>query len=319
MAQDEETLRAAILFVCKGEISRRKAHSARAVSTRSWRVSCSRPAEPPRSPLDCCDQSHSRSLSEPTRDGLFFAPVSMAEANGAPPESSADQRPVAQSPPLSHPAVTSTDPPFPPTSVSDSGLSKRPRDARLIHLILGNLGVTAYQERVPLQLMDFAYRYTSSTLQDALHLTAEQYGTAGPIGGRIAASHDLSAITLQSIRLSIESRNHYQFNPGLPKEYLQELAQEKNRIALPPVSRDVGLRLPPERYCLTGVGFGLKNEWEVDGDETGENVDFPMGGGERNGVGNKEGGDRGDDDDARMEDIFGDDAEANEDKPMEVG
>jgi len=36
--------------------------------------------------------------------------------------------------------------------------SRKPRDARIIHLILSSLGVTSYQERVPLMLMDFAYR-----------------------------------------------------------------------------------------------------------------------------------------------------------------
>lgn len=33
-----------------------------------------------------------------------------------------------------------------------------PRDARLVHLILTSLGVEAYQQNVPLQLMTFAHR-----------------------------------------------------------------------------------------------------------------------------------------------------------------
>lgn len=44
-----------------------------------------------------------------------------------------------------------------PESPADAG-GRKPRDARLIHLMLANQGVTAYQERVPLMLMDFAYR-----------------------------------------------------------------------------------------------------------------------------------------------------------------
>lgn len=43
-------------------------------------------------------------------------------------------------------------------STTDNGLSRRPRDARVIHLMLSSMGVNAYQERVPLQIMDFAYR-----------------------------------------------------------------------------------------------------------------------------------------------------------------
>ena len=208
-----------------------------------------------------------------------------------------------QTPPPSQPATTSIDPTFPVNSLTDPGLRKRPRDARIIHMIVANLGVNAYQERVPLQLMDFAYRYTSSTLQDALHFTSENYTTStNAPPGKVAANHDSNAITIPSLRLSIGSRTHYQFNPGLPKEYFQELAQEKNRITLPIVTRDNGLRLPPEKYCLTGVGFGLKEEWDSEGEEylrEGEQiVDVVMA--------EEGGGENGDDeDDERMEDVFG--------------
>ena len=208
-----------------------------------------------------------------------------------------------QTPPPSQPATKPVDPSFPANSLVDSGLGKRPRDARIIHMILANLGVNAYQERVPLQLMDFAYRYTSSTLQDALHFTSENYTTStNAPPGKIAANHDLSAITLPSLRLSIGSRTHYQFNPGLSKEYFQELAQEKNRVTLPPTGREFGLHLPPEKYCLTGVGFGLKEEWDSEGEDDpkeGEQIaDVSMA--------DEEGEDNIDEEsDERMEDVFG--------------
>ena len=87
----------------------------------------------------------------------------MAEANGAAPDAiSAAHQSSSQDDPT---AADSMNPSFPTNSPVDNGQSKRPRDARLIHLVLANYGVNAYQERVPLQLMDFAYRYTSSTLQ----------------------------------------------------------------------------------------------------------------------------------------------------------
>ena len=217
-----------------------------------------------------------------------------------------------QTPPPSQPAITSTDPTFPANSMVDSGFGKRPRDARIIHMILANLGVNAYQERVPLQLMDFAYRYTSSTLQDALHFTSENYTpSSNAPSGKAAANHDLNAITLPSLRLSIGSRTHYQFNPGLSKEYFLELAQEKNRIALPPISNDYGLRLPPEKYCLTGVGFGIKDEWIGEGEEGsgegGQIADVLM-------AEEGEDGNADDEDDERMEDVFGD---AYDDKDTE--
>ncbi|MCJ1350021.1 MAG: Transcription initiation factor TFIID subunit 9 [Icmadophila ericetorum] len=202
--------------------------------------------------------------------------------------------------PTSQPPVpTSANATFPATSSTDNGLSKRPRDARLVHMILANLGVTAYQERVPLQLMDFAYRYTSSTLQDALHLTSETYGTSAPGGGgKSNAANDLSPIALASLRLSIASRTHYQFNPNLPKDFYHDLAQERNRVTLPPVGKESGIRLPPEQYCLTGVGWGLREEWDSEGEEAAEvedTMDI-----------RREEGEGEDEVDETMEDIFGD-------------
>ena len=155
---------------------------------------------------------------------------------------------------------------IPAAMSADSSHSKRPRDSRLLHVILANLGVTGYQERVPLQLMDFAYRYTSSTLQDALHLTSEGYGTTSGSGtGKAANNADLSSVTLSSLRLSISSRTHYQFSPTLPKDFYIEVAQERNQVQLPTVGRNWGLRLPPEQYCLTGIGWKLKEQWQSEG------------------------------------------------------
>lgn len=231
----------------------------------------------------------------------------MAEVNGATLDANmADSQPGPdQNDPSSQPNADAVNPNLPSSSQLDNGLSKRPRDARLLHMVLANYGVNAYQERVPLQLMDFAYRYTSSTLQDALHFTSEGYGTTGPVTGTGKISHnDLSGVTLSSLRLSIASRTHYQFNPTLPKEFYSEIAQERNRVALPPVSREWGMRLPPEQYCLTGVGWDLKEEFDEEmdeNDETGEgNVgvkDEEMD--ENEGGDEKEGG--------RLEDIFGND------------
>ncbi|MCJ1486375.1 Transcription initiation factor TFIID subunit 9 [Schaereria dolodes] len=228
-----------------------------------------------------------------------------------------ENRPNTQTPPPSQPSTTSITLAFPATSLSDSGLTKRPRDARLIHMILANIGVTAYQERVPLQLMDFAYRYTSSTLQDALHFTSEGYGTVGPGGsGRSgAAVNDMNSITLSSLRLSIASRTHYQFSPTLPKEFYQEIAQERNRVALPSVGKDWGLKLPPERYCLTGVGWGLKDEWDSEGEGDGQ----VTGGAGDDIMGDEGEGNDGEEGDARMEDIFGEDYDhGQEDKDMGI-
>lgn len=66
---------------------------------------------------------------------------------------------------------------------------------------------------------------------------------------------------------------------------MSELAAEKNRIALPRVEREFGVRLPPERYCFTGVGWGIKESWEEEveeeeivGDASGVGAGGPVGG-----------------------------------------
>ncbi len=237
----------------------------------------------------------------------------MSQANGATSDGANDLRPNKDTSP-SQPQKTPTASNLPATSLTDNGLSKRPRDARLIHMILANLGVTAYQQRVPLQLMDFAYRYTSSTLQDALHLSSEGYGAGRGGAAAATANNDLSTINLPALRLSIASRLNYQFSSSLPKEFLQEVAQERNRVALPAVGRDWGVRLPPERYCLTGVGWGLKEEWDSEGEGEGEDEeggglegkDEKMEGAWEGGRGDGEGMED-EEGDERMEDVFGDD------------
>ncbi|OJI85001.1 hypothetical protein ASPTUDRAFT_551685 [Aspergillus tubingensis CBS 134.48] len=171
---------------------------------------------------------------------------------------------------------------IPSTSLKDSGKSRRPRDVRLIHMLLSSLGVTAYQERVPLQLLDFAYRYTSSVLQDAVHLATEGYAggpeAAGGGGSSRAGASEINTVSLPALRLAIASRLHYQFQAGLPKEFLMDVAAERNRVALPGASRGFdsqgmaktaaanqsvvmgGMRLPPERFCLTGTGWNMREE-----------------------------------------------------------
>lgn len=159
----------------------------------------------------------------------------------------------------------------------DDSQTRRPRDARLIQLVLSSLGVHSYQERVPLQLLDFAYRYTSSVLSDSLRLSAEGYtaaatgGTGGTASSRRAEASgagDGSNITVTALRQAIASRQDYTFQgPALPKEFMKEQANERNRVMLPKVEKSWGVQLPPERYCLTGTAWNLKEEWDSEGED----------------------------------------------------
>lgn len=156
--------------------------------------------------------------------------------------------------------------------------SVTPRDVRLLRLIFAAQGVAAYEDHVPLQLMDFAYRYTHGVLQDATvyndyaHPTYSNAGNSGnsgngnddhPGGTNSKANaagddDDLNSQMLsnEDIRLAIAARTSYQFRPIPPKKMLLELAAERNEKPLPAVMPMWGLRLPPEKYCLTA------KDWE---------------------------------------------------------
>ncbi|KAL6708886.1 Transcription initiation factor TFIID subunit 9 [Coniothyrium glycines] len=203
-------------------------------------------------------------------NGISTPPATANATTTSPPTQPPSQHqaaPAASSQPLSAA--------FPNTSLSDPGTSKRPRDARLIHLILANMGVHAYTERVPLQLLDFAYRYTSSILTDAISYEPPTSTSTGAKKRGGDKEDESGGISINALRTAVGARAASQFSSVLSKDFMSEVASERNRIALPRAEREFGLRLPPERYCFTGVGWGVKEEWEDD--EGGSDVDMDGG------------------------------------------
>lgn len=133
-----------------------------------------------------------------------------------------------------------------------------PRDVRLLHLIFATQSIQNYQDHVPLQLMDFAHRYTASVLKDALTYNDHAKNSNGT---------SASTVNTDDIRLAIAARTNYQFKPTPPKELMLELAHERNAKPLPPVIPKWGLNLPPEKYCLTARDWDSLDEEqdELDG------------------------------------------------------
>lgn len=121
------------------------------------------------------------------------------------------------------------------------------KDTKLLHLILASQNVTQHDPLVSLQLMDFAHRYTSSIMQDAV--LYNDYASN---------SSSSSPITNEDIRLAIAARTAHQFQPVAPKKTLMELAQQRNEKPLPAVMPLWGVRLPPEKYCLTNKHWDLE-------------------------------------------------------------
>ena len=144
---------------------------------------------------------------------------------------------------------------------SDSSQDRKsedvPRDVRLLRLIFATQGIQNYEDHVPLQLMDFAYRYTSEILKDAVIYNDHAHPNISNAGN--AGVHH-TQLSNEDVRLAIAARTNYQFQPVPPKKMLMKLAAERNQKPLPPVMPMWGIRLPPEKYCLTAKDWRLDEE-----------------------------------------------------------
>lgn len=152
--------------------------------------------------------------------------------------------------------------------------TRSPQDKTAVHKLLENAGITSYHERVPLQLMDFAYRHTLATLNDARSLITASYDTSQakrPQAMRRAAMtatpYDLTSMPYPILQLCIRLRTDTQFNTALPKAFQEELAKEVNATPLPAVTDSWGLGLPQDQHCLLGIGWRLREEKEHEGEK----------------------------------------------------
>jgi transcription initiation factor TFIID subunit 9B len=128
------------------------------------------------------------------------------------------------------------------TATNPADTTLKPRDARLLHLLLTNSQVPAYSPKVPIQLLDFSYRYLHSVLLDAQAYADHVHGQGAVIG-------------VDDVRLAVSSKVGHSFRGPPPKEFLLEVAAERNRRPLPAVREGVEIRLPPERWCLNAPNW----------------------------------------------------------------
>lgn len=251
---------------------------------------------------------------------------SQLQTNGltAPSANTSQTIPNTQTTTTSQPPAASSQTTQPPTHQQPSAAPK-PRDARLVELLLTSQGVTSYEQRVPLLLLDFAYRHTSSVLSDALHLSGDPYITqagskpsASGAGATAAPAGD-AIVSANAVKVAIAARLGYQFRGGssgggISKEYMQELARERNRVSLPKiVPNEWGVRLPSERFVLSGTSWGLRDIWdEEDADDDEESSASQQGGDAMEGIEGPDPEDIGGDgvEGGTVDDVFGDDVDA---------
>ena len=118
-----------------------------------------------------------------------------------------------------------------------------PKDALVMASILKEMGVSEYEPRIINQMVEFAYRYITDTVEDA----------------RIYSLHsNRKTISIDDVKLAVSQRLDHSFTSPPPREFLLEIARKKNSQPLPVISDRSGLRLPPDRYCLTSNNYKIK-------------------------------------------------------------
>ncbi|KAF7697368.1 transcription initiation factor TFIID subunit 9 isoform X1 [Silurus meridionalis] len=119
-----------------------------------------------------------------------------------------------------------------------------PKDAQVMMQILKDMGITEYEPRVINQMLEFTYRYVTTIIEDA----------------KIYATHAKKTnVDADDIRLAIQCRMDQSFTSPPPRDFLLEVARQKNQTPLPLIKPYAGPRLPPDRYCLTAPNYKLKS------------------------------------------------------------
>ncbi|XP_029924353.1 transcription initiation factor TFIID subunit 9 [Myripristis murdjan] len=119
-----------------------------------------------------------------------------------------------------------------------------PKDAQVMIQILKDMGITEYEPRVINQMLEFTYRYVTTIIEDA----------------KIYAAHaKKSNVDADDIKLAIQCRMDQSFTSPPPRDFLLEVARQKNQTPLPLIKPYSGPRLPPDRYCLTAPNYRLKS------------------------------------------------------------
>ena len=118
-----------------------------------------------------------------------------------------------------------------------------PKDAQVMVAILKDMGINDFEPRVINQMLEFSYRYVTGILEDA----------------RVYSSHARKkTLDTEDVKLAVQLAADQGFTSPPPREALLELARAKNATQLPLIQPKAGVRLPPDRHCLTATNYKLK-------------------------------------------------------------
>lgn len=129
-----------------------------------------------------------------------------------------------------------------------------PKDGQVVLAIMKEMGITEYEPKTIVQLTEFVYRYATSILEEA----------------RMYANNSKKKfLDVDDIKLALELTAESSFTVPPPREVVLECASVKNYSMLPTVKPHCGLRLPPDRYCLSSCNYTLKSAQKKGPQKTG--------------------------------------------------
>ncbi|AFM97747.1 transcription initiation factor TFIID subunit TAF9 [Encephalitozoon hellem] len=121
-----------------------------------------------------------------------------------------------------------------------SGENLAPRDAKVISVILRSLGIEECEPKVIIQLLEFAYKYTTDVLEDAL----------------LFAKHaDRMHISTSDVKLALQTKVGRHFVPPPPRQYLSDIAAMVNSKPLSTPEGENLIKVPPSSSALLNLDY----------------------------------------------------------------
>ncbi len=115
-----------------------------------------------------------------------------------------------------------------------------PKDAQVMVAILKDMGITDYEPRVVNQMLEFSYRYVTNVLDDA----------------KVMSAHARKkAVDVDDVKLAVQMYSEQNMTSPPSRDVLLDFARAKNSAPLPVPRSTCGLRLPPDRHCLTACNY----------------------------------------------------------------
>ncbi|XP_041531641.1 transcription initiation factor TFIID subunit 9-like [Microtus oregoni] len=118
-----------------------------------------------------------------------------------------------------------------------------PKDAQMIAQIMKDMEITENEPRVINQMLEFAFQYVTTILDDA----------------KIYSSHAKKAtVDADDVQLAIQCWADQSSTSPL-RDFLLDIARQRNQTPLPLIKPYSGPRLPPDKYILTAPNYRIKS------------------------------------------------------------